>query len=155
MAVPLRCFNGNKAYFILICQRLYHYTVSLSYAFFGNYAHILRSYLVGQWHWCFYMVSIHTSLWDVTPCLKVHYQVGKGFNPHIPMGCDLSSNHRLLHPYKVSIHTSIWDVTTVEALFVKRIKGVSIHTSLWDVTTGCSTPMSRQRLFQSTHPYGM
>ena len=99
-------------------------------------------------------VSIHTSLWDVTP---------------VP-----EQDHR---SDPVSIHTSLWDVTHLVLARVVCDDTVSIHTSLWDVTLqlklclspgGCFNPhipmgcdvlfseeLTADRLFQSTHPYGM
>ncbi len=121
------------------------------------------------------IVSIHTSVQDVTRTVSSAVPATYRFNPHIRTGCDDMSAEFGALPLKVSIHTSVQDVTNV-SLPSCVVYCVSIHTSVQDVTeydhhsydqedvsihtsvqdvTNMTTTATTRRMFQSTHPYRM
>ncbi len=78
------------------------------------------------------IVSIHTSVQDVTVSKTMEMEVLSCFNPHIRTGCDC-----------IAVHNG-WIIIDV-----------SIHTSVQDVTSPANTDSPDGEEFQSTHPYRM
>jgi len=86
---------------------------------------------------------------------EVTFNYGKsfiGFNPHAPMGRDRIHAIDIQIFEHVSIHTPLWGATESTYRWCYPLT-VSIHTPLWGATENLKDKV-RDKLFQSTRPYG-